>query len=117
MGDRKQPSPPPGAPGYTGPTNNFKPSPPPAPPRKQWDGPYAVRPSSSESSKNLVAALTALAGEFTEMAEIEAREADQRRTANVIAPANLSYHTACARARTWRLCAKQLGALLQRETR
>ena len=34
MGDRKQPSPPPGDPGYTGPPNQVKPQPPPAPPRR-----------------------------------------------------------------------------------
>lgn len=44
MGDRKQPSPPPGAPGYDGPPLNFRPLPPPAPPPKRYEGP-CVTPS------------------------------------------------------------------------
>jgi len=43
MGGRKQPSPPPGEPGYDGPANNFKPTPPPAPPAKRYtEGPWHV---------------------------------------------------------------------------
>ena len=43
MGGRKQPSPPPGEPGYDGPANNFKPAPPPTPPAKRYtEGPWHV---------------------------------------------------------------------------
>lgn len=43
MGDRRQPNPPPGEPGYDGPAKNFKPAPPPAPPAKRNTvGPWRI---------------------------------------------------------------------------
>jgi hypothetical protein len=66
----------------------------------------------ASAAESALASLRTLVDRIRECARLDEKEAEDRLAANNVQRANLSYHTAKARARTFRLCAEQFAALL-----